>query len=281
MNSKADLHIHTTASDGTDSPKELYNKIKKAGIEIFAISDHDTVSGALELPDSELEGVKFIRGVEFSCQAEGLRCHILGYNYDPENELFKQALNYGTVIRQKKLEERLNYLRDKCGFEFTEEEVNKLRATKSVGKPHIANFLVEKGYAGSFEEAIRKYVNPCHPKVSRLPAKQAVEAITAAGGIAVWAHPIGGEKERLLTEPEFKDNLKLILSCGIKGLECYYSRYTKQQSRFLVKAAKENKLLISGGSDYHGKNKTVELGTLQADFTQIPPENLTILKELY
>lgn len=280
MNSKVDLHIHTTFSDGTDTPEELYKKIKELGIETFAISDHDTVKGALEMENIGVQGVKFIKAVEFSCQADGLRCHILGYNYDAENELFKQALDYGTVIRQKKLEERLKYLKDKCGFEFTDEEVEKLRATKSVGKPHIANLLVEKGYADDVEQAIRKYVNPCHPKASRLPAKQAIEAITAAGGIAVWAHPIGGEKERLLTEPEFKENLKRMLDCGIKGLECYYSRYYRHQIKFLVKAAKENNLLISGGSDYHGKNKTVKLGTVQRDFIHVSPEKLTILKEL-
>lgn len=280
MVSKVDLHIHTTASDGTDSPAELIEKIRAAGINTFAISDHDSIEGVLQMPSLDTEGLRFIKAIEFSCYSKNGRCHVLGYNYDQNNAEFKKAIDYGREIRKRKLEERLEYLNKEYSIEFSEAEIEMLRNTKSVGKPHIARLLIKKGYAQSVGEAIKTYINKCPTKVKRLSAKQAIETINASGGIAVLAHPLGGEGEKPVPKDVFEKRLDELISYGLKGMECYYSRYDDEKIAFLKQHAQEHSLLISGGSDYHGKNKTIELGTLCAGGNPVDLEKLTILKEV-
>ena len=280
MASKVDLHIHTTASDGTDTPVELIKKIRAAGIKTFAISDHDSIESVLKMTSLDTDGLRFIKAIEFSCYSENGRCHVLGYNYDENNAVFKQTIEYGKEIRRRKLEERLEFLSDENSFEFTEEEKQVLRNTKSVGKPHIARLLVEKGHAETINGAIHDYINKCPTTIKRLSAKQAVETINVSGGIAVLAHPLGGEGEKVVPKDVFELRLEELISYGLKGMECYYSRYDDEKNDFLKQHAKEHSLLISGGSDYHGENKTIELGTLRESGVSVDPEELTILKEL-
>lgn len=280
MASKVDLHIHTTASDGTDTPAELINKIRATGIETFAVSDHDSIEGAMQIASLDTQGLNFIKAIEFSCESHNGRCHVLGYNYDQNNAEFKKAIDYGKKIRERKLEERLKFLSEEFSVEFTEEEKLELRNTKSVGKPHIARLLIKKGYAQSVGEAIKTYINKCPTIIKRLSAKEAVEAINASGGIAVLAHPLGGEGEKVVEKDVFEQRLEELISYGLKGLECYYSRYDDEKIEFLKQHAKKHSLLISGGSDYHGTNKTIELGTLCASGKKINPEKLTVISEI-
>ena len=280
MASKIDLHMHTTASDGTDSPDELIEKIRAAGIETFAVSDHDNIGTVLKMPSLDTSGLRFIKAIEFSCNTEHGRCHILGYNYDENSEVFRQVLDYGKNIRKRKLEERLEFLSEEYSIEFSEEEKQALRSIPSVGKPHIARLMIQKGYAETINVAIKEYISKCPTKIKRLSAERAIDATTRAGGIAVWAHPLGGEGEKPVPEDLFELRFEELISQGIKGLECYYSRYDRSKIEFLKENANEHSLLISGGSDYHGKNKTIELGTLCADGSPIDPEKLTVLKEI-
>ena len=281
MASKIDLHIHTTASDGTDSPAELLEKIRAAGIETFAVSDHDNIGGVLQMPNLDTSGLRFIKAIEFSCRSDHGRCHILGYNYDENNEAFRQALEYGRDIRKRKLDERLKYLSEEYSIEFTEEEKNALRNIPSVGKPHIARLMIQKGYAKTVDGAIKDYISNCPTSVKRISASAAIEATTNAGGIAVLAHPLGGEGEKPVPRELFALRLEELISYGLKGIECYYSRYDRSKIEFLKQNANKHSLLISGGSDYHGKNKTIDLGTLCAEAEPVDPEKLTILKEIF
>ena len=279
MGSTIDLHIHTNASDGTDSPEILLTNVQKAGIKIFAVTDHDTITGAMKMSKIVPPGIKFIKGVELSCRTEKSRCHILGLNYDENNQEFQEALKAVDDLRHQKFYLRIKFLRENFGIEFTDEEIDYLSKIPGIGKPLIANMIVSKGLAENRQDAISRYLNKLTTSSYRIEARQAVKAIISSGGIPVWAHPLGGEGERELTEGEFFEMLEELMSFGLKGLECWYSKYPVKKCEWLVNIAKRSGLLVSGGSDYHGKNKTIPLGRLNSDEKIIDAENLSVLRQ--
>lgn len=269
-----DLHIHTTASDGTDSPGELLRKLRAAGIRVFSVTDHDTVAGALEMESLVPEGMRFIRGIEFSCVSDAGKCHILGYGYDPEHPAFLAALEEGRQLRLEKLERRILHLRERFGVELTAEETAWLRSLPSPGKPHLGQLLVNRGLAPELGTAIRTYLGGV-PGRDRIDAGTAARAILAAGGTPVWAHPLGGEGEKRLTPDRFEAQLRTLLDHGIRALECWYSRYTMAEVRFLTAKAEEHGLAVTCGSDYHGDAKPdIRLGMCNCEGIDCP-----ILKE--
>ena len=280
MAGTVDLHIHTNASDGTDSPANLLWNLQKAGITIFAVTDHDTIKGALAVKRIVPQGFRFIPGIEFSCRTKGgYKCHILGLNYDENNLDFQAAITAGDELRQK-FHRRIEILRTDFGITFTDDELDSLLKIPSVGKPHLANLLVAKGFAQNRQEAIRNYIDKCRTGSSRIDAELAVKAILSAGGVPVWAHPLGGEGEQELPESTFRLVLNELVAYGLKGLECWYSKYKSLKCEWLTKQAKRRGLFISGGSDYHGTNKTVPLGRLNAENRAVSPEQLTILRQI-
>ena len=263
MTGQFDLHIHTTASDGSDSPAELARRL--GGLKLFSVTDHDTIDGALAMEPLVPAGIGYLRGVEFSCVFPGGKCHILGYGYDPANPVFRSALQEGAQLRQEKLRRRLAHLQERFGIAFTEEELHWLHSLSSPGKPHLGRLLLNRGLAPDLNSAIRTYLSGV-PGRDRIEAKTAIEAIRAAGGIAVWAHPLGGEGEKRLTRAEVEARLEILTGLGIQGLECRYSRYSNADEALLLGFARSHGLLVTGGSDYHGSNKKgIELGQLGAE----------------
>ena len=250
-----DLHIHSTASDGTDAPAALPDILRTHGVTTFSLTDHDTVDGLAPLENADLTGLRFIPGIEFSCITESGKCHILGYGFDRTYPAFLSALSAGREKRREKLLLRLDYLKTHFGLDLSDAEKEWLRSIPSPGKPHLAKLLVDRGLAPDIATAIRNYVNPCPTGTDRIGADLAISAILAAGGTPVWAHPLGGEGERPLTGDQFTAQLQTLLGFGIRGLECYYSRYEDAQIRFLLETAQTRGLLITGGSDYHGTAK--------------------------
>lgn len=277
-----DLHMHSTASDGTDSPREIVTAVQQAGIKVFAVTDHDTIDGAVEASACIPEGMEFYPGIEFSCRSELGKCHILGFCCDTENKAFQDALTEGREIRRKKLDQRLCFLREEKGVILSEEQKAYLYRLNSAGKPHIARILVDLHLARTIQEAIDNYLRM--PKVpgekDRISAKTAVSAILASGGVPVWAHPLGGEGETHLEAQRFETMLSNLISLGIQGLECYYSRYNEEEESFLLKAAKQNHLFVSGGSDYHGTAKNIPLVTLNNAGIPVTEDQLTVLELL-
>ena len=280
MAAAIDLHIHTNASDGTDTPEQLLWNIQKAGIRVFAVTDHDTIKGAMKMKRIIPPGIKFIQGIEFSCRTSNSKCHILGLNYDEHNPDVKEALRTGDRLRHDKFYMRIKILREQFGIDFSDDDVEDLLKIPSVGKPHIANMIVMKGYAASKQEAIDRYINKCRTGVDRIEASQAVKAILSSGGVPVWAHPLGGEGERESTEQEFRSTLQELMSYGLKGLECWYSKYPAMTCKKLAQTAERSGLLVSGGSDYHGTNKSIPLGRLNSDGVNVGIESLSILRRL-
>ena len=271
-----DLHIHSDNSDGCDTVKELAQKITDNNLEIVALTDHDTVSGISDMKNCLPDNIKFIPGIELTCKANGLKCHILGYNIDENNSALLDLIEKGKQLRKIKLETRIKYLKDVWGIELNKEELDWLKARNSVVKTHIANIIVNRGLAENNIEAMNKYLEGCKTGNTRFDGEEAINTIKTAGGIPVWAHPLGGEGEEHLEKDEFLSRLKTMIACGIQGLECYYSRYTDSEIEFLKYCANKNGLYITGGSDYHGTNKTVLLGQLNINNTPVDSKELNI-----
>ena len=277
MISMFDLHTHTTASDGTDTPEELMRKALEKGIGTLAITDHDTLSGVREVLGRAPEGLRLIPGVELSCRGKAGKCHILGLGVDVGSAALNEALEHLAGLRRRKLENRIAFLKEQ-GLAFPEGGVADLRAMPAAGKPHLVGLLVESGLVKSREEGFA-LLGQCGAGADRIDAKTAIEAILSAGGVPVWAHPRGGV-DGAVGEQEFRTLLPELISYGLGGLECFYSMYPLSLCRELSIIARENGLLTSAGSDYHGKNKTVPLGRLCADEAGPSREDVSVLEAL-
>jgi len=277
---KFDLHLHSNYSDGSDNIKTLLDKILQAGIKIFALTDHDTVTGCPEMKKLVPKGVDFIAGTELTCKSDGISCHILGFNLDCTNKVLLNLIEKGKVLRKQKLDTRINYLKEVHKIDLTTEEIDWLYSRNSVVKTHLADVLVKRGLAKDNISAMKQYLDNCKTGNTKFSIKEAINAIKESGGIPVWAHPLGGEGEIHDTKQEFLPKLEVMKKYGIEGLECYYSRYNEREAEFLVDCAKTNNLLISGGSDYHGTNKTIPIGRLSTNDRYVDSLSATVLNPL-
>lgn len=244
---KADLHVHTTASDGRHAPAELVRLVREAGLEAVAVTDHDTVAGVREAVEAGRRlGVDVLPGVEISTLYEGVEIHVLGYAMDVEDPVFLRRLeDLRNVrdLRNRMIVERLQEL----GIDIRLEEVYaKRQKGGNVGRPHIAAVLVEKGVVASVEEAFEEflgsgkkaYVVP--PRISPL---EALELIQAAGGVCVLAHPGLYKKDDLLQQ---------MIAKGLDGIEVYHSDHTTDDEERYRRMAEEHGLIMTAGSDFHG-----------------------------
>lgn len=277
----ADLHVHSNNSDGSDSVENLVKELKKANVDIFALTDHDTIAGCIEIKKIVPENIKFIPSIELTCQTDDIKCHILGFNCSTNDEKLNALIKKGKELRRKKLETRLDYIKNVLHVDLTKEELDWLYSRQSVVKTHLANLLVKRNMAKTNVEAMQKYLDGIKTGNTRFSIEEAIEAIVSAGGTPVWAHPLGGEGEVHIEHEKFLKRLEKMLAFGIKGLECYYSRYSLDESKFLIYCANKNSLLISGGSDYHGTNKeNIQLAKLNINNIPISAKNLTVLEYL-
>lgn len=273
-----DMHLHTTASDGSYSPQEVVQLVKASGVKVFSLTDHDTTAGANKVQGMIPEGMEFYKGIEFSCETGDIKCHILGYSYDDEHPAFREALSAAEVKREDKLAIRIEHLREVDGIELTREEVAELETIPSAGKPHIANILMRKGIPGTRTEVINRHLE--FGADNRIPAELAIRAIKSSGGVAIWAHPLGGENEEHMDRDGFEARLDVLQAIGIEGLECFYSRYDDNEIKMLLEIAERRDLLVSGGSDFHGKNKNVKIGELGVSKKPVYDYDLSLVAEL-
>ncbi len=276
---KIDLHTHSSASDGLDSPAELAQKALASGVSVLAICDHDSVAGAQELLQNTPEGVTFLPGVEVSARTVSGKCHILGLGCKLEQGSFWALMDKAAGLRRDKLETRIRFLKTQ-GFAIPEEEYARLRAMRSPGKPHVAGLLVKYGYAPDLASAARAIPDSILPGRDRVDAAEAIAAIRDDGGVAVWAHPLGETGKKSLSRPEFDRMLAELLEAGLTGMECWYAKYPANVCRLLEQVAQRHGLYISGGSDCHGTAGTAPVGTLNASGEEVAAERLTILKRL-
>lgn len=258
---RIDLHMHSKVSDGTDAPEELLSRVRDAGIELFALTDHDAIQGGRRVIAARGNGdPHFITGVEFSCKDEGGKYHILGYGYDVDASPINEVVDFTHDLRMRKVKARLEFLTQEFGFEFPPEEVAALLANDNPGKPHIGNLMVKLGFAESKEVAIKDYINKLRIRSSHIRPEVAIEGILGSGGIPVLAHPIYGDGDDLIMGKEMEERLLRLMDLGIRGVEAYYSGFTKKMQDELLGYADKYDLLVTAGSDYHGKNKLIMLG---------------------
>ena len=258
---KIDLHMHTTVSDGTDSPEEILEQVRGAGIELFSITDHDDFKGSLIVRDIlTAEDPMFMTGIEFSCKDEEGKYHILGYGFDPDSEPFRKVVGTGHRFRIQKVQARLDFLKDTFGFTFSKKDIENLFRQHNPGKPHIANLMVKYGYAKTKEQAIDQYINQLRFKSEYLRPEDAIAGILAGGGIPVIAHPSYGDGDQLIMGEEMDKRLRRLIEFGLEGVEAYYSGFTKKITAEMISFADKYGLYVTAGSDYHGRNKLVVLG---------------------
>ena len=256
-----DLHIHTTYSDGTDSPEALLAEVREAGLSLFSVTDHDGIDGMLQVMEALAPGdPAFLTGVEFSCKDEKGKYHILGYGFDPESEDILRVIRLGHEYRMKKQETRLRRLQEEFGFQFPEGRIREILSLDNPGKPHVANLMMEFGYAKTKEEAIKEYIDRLKFKSDYVRPEEAIRGIIAAGGIPILAHPVFGDGSQLIDSGELADRIARLKEAGLAGVEGYYERYTDRQQQEILTLAEEHDLYVTAGSDYHGGNKNVKLG---------------------
>ena len=271
---RIDLHMHSTVSDGTDSPAEILALVREAGLSVFSLTDHDAVKGCGEIRALLRPGdPRLICGAEFSCRDRHGKYHILGYGFDPDSTPIRDLLQLGCRYRMEKLQERLDFLEETFGFTFPEEDVQALKALDNPGKPHIAALMVKMGYAGSVKDAIVGFINKKPPEDKYVRPEEAIRAILAGGGIPVLAHPAFGSGEELIIGEDLDRRLQALIAFGLQGVEACYSGFTPRLRLQALILAEKYHLYVTAGSDYHGTNKLVALGNIGLHQTvqAVPP----------
>ncbi|WP_227996491.1 PHP domain-containing protein [Nocardia australiensis] len=267
---RIDLHTHSTASDGTDSPSELVRNAAAAGLDVVAITDHDTTAGWSEAVDALPKGLTLVRGMEMSCIGLGedgwpVPVHLLAYLFDPSDQCFADE-------RERLLAERVERLRAMAGRMRADglpidPDAVLASAGPSAGRPHLARALVQAGVVPSVDAAFAELLAPHGPYYAEkadTPLRKAVEMIAAAGGVSVLAHTRARKRGRLLAVDDIRD----LAALGLVGLEIDHPDHSASDRAVLGELAAELGLLTTGSSDYHGANKTIRLGEFTTDPAQ-------------
>lgn len=247
---KADLHMHSVFSDGTDEVPAIVAKAKAAGLSLMSLTDHDTVKGVeLALEEGEKQGIKVLPGIEISTYAV-CEVHILGYNIDINNDRLLTRLAEIDDKRHERINAILTNLK-KYNIELDEEKIFDRIGT--VGRMHIAKQLLAKGYCQTITEAFDRYLGErgiAYVPSKRITPLEGVKLIKAAGGLAVVAHPL-----IFCQKGKLDDLIGGLKTYGLDGLEVYYPTHSLDDTAKLYDLAKKNRLIATGGTDYHGLNK--------------------------
>lgn len=253
--------MHSVISDGSDTPEEIVQHVREAGIRLFSVTDHDAIKAASIIPELIAGGeLRFLPGVEFSCKDEQGAYHILGYGYDPNGASVNEIVELGHSYRMNKFTARLQLLKTEFGIEFPEEDVQRLLTLDNPGKPHIANLMVKYGYAESIPQAMKTTLNRLSYRASYVKPEEAIAGILDSGGIPVLAHPSFGSGDQLILGDEMDQRLKRLIGYGLQGVEGFYSGFNKRLRDEILSFAEKYGLYVTAGSDYHGTHKIVLLG---------------------
>ncbi|MEV5318458.1 PHP domain-containing protein [Streptomyces sp. NPDC052687] len=261
---RIDLHTHSTASDGTDTPAELVRNAAAAGLDVVALTDHDTTRGHAEAVAALPPGLTLVTGAELSCRIDGISMHMLAYLFDPEEPALlaeRELVRDDRVPRAKGMIAKLNEL----GVPVTWEQVARIAGDGSVGRPHVASALVELGVVGSVSDAFtqdwladggRAFVEK-----HETDPFEAIRLVKGAGGVTVFAHPGAAKRGRTVPESAIAE----MAAAGLDGIEVDHMDHDPDTRARLRGLAKELGLLVTGSSDYHGSRKTCVLGEYTTD----------------
>jgi predicted metal-dependent phosphoesterase TrpH len=261
---RIDLHTHSTASDGTDSPAELVRNARAAGLDVVALTDHDTVAGHAEAVRALPAGLTLVTGTEFSCRLDGVSLHMLGYLFDPdEPELARERelVRDDRVPRARGMVAKLREL----GVPVTWERVAEIAGDGAVGRPHIATAMVEAGVVPTVSDAFTSewLANDGRAYVEKheLDPFDALRLIKGAGGVAVFAHPLAAKRGQCVPESAIAE----LAAAGLDGIEADHMDHVPATRARLHGIAADLGLLATGSSDYHGSRKTCVLGEHTTD----------------
>lgn len=265
-----DLHTHSAASDGTDTPAELVRAAAERGLDVVALTDHDTTSGWAEAVEAAPLGLTVVRGMEMSCEGRGedgrpVPVHLLAYLFDPKNGAF-------AAERERLRGERSGRLRamaELIAVDHPSLDPDAVLAATgpSAGRPHLARALVELGVVGSIQEAFDgplATASPYYVAKVDTPLERAVEMIAEAGGVSVLAHARARTRGRLLDLNQVRE----LVGHGLGGVEVFHADHNPDDTHVMAELADELNLIATGSSDYHGRNKTLSLGEYTTDPAQ-------------
>ncbi|MEU3192099.1 PHP domain-containing protein [Streptomyces sp. NPDC006992] len=262
---RIDLHAHSTASDGTDTPAELVRNAAAAGLDVVALTDHDTVAGYDEAAAALPAGLTLVTGAEFSCRLDSVGIHMLGYLFDPAEPALareRELVRDDRVPRARTMVAKLREL----GVPVTWEQVSRIAGDGSVGRPHIAAAMVEQGVVETVSDAFTAewLANDGRAYASKheLDPFDALRLIKGAGGVAVLAHPLAGKRGHCVPESALAD----LAEAGLDGLEADHADHDPDTRKRVHALAADLGLLATGSSDYHGTRKPLRLG----EFTTEP-----------
>ncbi|MFJ6842579.1 PHP domain-containing protein [Streptomyces griseoluteus] len=261
---RIDLHCHSTASDGTDTPAELMRAAAGAGLDVVALTDHDTTRGHAEALAALPEGLTLVTGAELSCRVDGVSLHLLAYLFDPEEPALlaeRELVRDDRVPRAHAMIAKLNAL----GVPVTWEQVERIAAGGTVGRPHIASALVELGAVPTVSDAFTPEWladgGRAHVDKHETDPLEAIRLVKGAGGVTVLAHPAAAKRGRTVSP----DAIAAMAAAGLDGLEADHTEHDPATRTRLRGLAKDLDLLVTGSSDYHGTRKTVALGENTTD----------------
>ncbi|MEW2298631.1 PHP domain-containing protein [Streptomyces sp. NPDC006655] len=261
---RIDLHCHSTASDGTDTPAELVRNAAAAGLDVVAVTDHDTTRGYAEAVAALPAGLTLVTGAELSCRVDGVSLHMLAYLFDPEEPALlaeRELVRDDRVPRAQAMIAKLNAL----DVPVTWEQVERIARGGSVGRPHVASALVELGVVptvdGAFTEKWLADGGRAFVEKHETDPFEAIRLVKGAGGVCVFAHPAAAKRGR--TVPE--STIAALAAAGLDGIEVDHMDHDEATRARLRGLAAELGLLVTGSSDYHGSRKTVALGAYTTD----------------
>lgn len=275
-----DLHVHSTASDGTLSPSEVIQLGKKLNLRALALTDHDTVDGIDEaLMAGKEYGIEVIPGVELSCSYNNKEIHIVGLFINHKNIHFTEELEH---LRNTRNNRNIEMAEKFCelGIPISFEEIQAHYPDATITRAHFAKYLYEKNFTSSIRDGFDRYLNdrgPCYVTRYKMPYSETIRLIHEAGGVAILAHPILYR----MGQTELEKMIIALSKCGLDGIEAIYSTYTPSDESLIRRFARQNNLLLSGGSDFHGTNKpNIQLGMGKGKL-RIPYDILSNIKKSF
>jgi predicted metal-dependent phosphoesterase TrpH len=260
----ADLHLHTSFSDGTFTPEELVLQAQKNGLSCIALTDHDTVQGCARAAAACAPVlIEFIPGTELTAEHDDTEVHILGYFLDTQNQTLLAEIAKFQAVRKQRIYEMVARINE-LGVPLKVEAVFALANCESPGRPHVARTLVKEGLARNLDEAFERFLKKGRPAwvpKAKMSARESVDLIHQAGGLAVMAHPGLNRTD---------DIIPALVDAGLDGIECFHTKHSTTMAEHYLGIADRFHLLVTGGSDCHGFSKARPLiGTVRLPYEHV------------